>query len=66
MTKLHYSYLELEKPGEGAIEAEQVDLLDGLRRSINEQYGSTRSNFLGDTNTTGPQDDYIVNVIYDP
>ena len=66
MTKLHYSYADLKKPGKGFKEGEEVDLLDGLRRSINMQYGSMRRNFLGDTGTIGLENDYIVNVVYDP
>ena len=65
MKKLHYSYDDLEKPREGSIEAEKVDVHHGLHRSINKQYGSTRRMVLEDSNTTGLENDYIVNVVYD-
>ncbi|KAK0515535.1 hypothetical protein JMJ35_001569 [Cladonia borealis] len=67
VTKLHYSYADLKKPGEGFKEGEEVDFLDGLRRSINKQYGSMRRRVLGDeSGIAGLNRDYIVNVVYDP
>lgn len=66
VTELHYSYDNLKNPGKGGKGADEVDLLDELRSSINKQYGSTREHILGDTyGTTGLKNDYIVNVVYD-
>ena len=67
MTKLHYSYADLKKPGEGFKEGDGVDFLDGLRKSINKQYGSMRRRVLGDeSGIAGLNHEYIVNVVYDP
>ena len=66
VTKLHYSYDDLKVPKQGGKEALEVDSLDKLCRSINEQYGSARGYGPGKRySTTEPEDDYIVNVVYD-
>lgn len=66
ITKLHYSYDDLEKPEKGRKEAEGVDFLDELRKSINRQYGVARGRVLGDKyGIAGLKNDYIVNVVYD-
>ena len=66
VSKLHYSYRDLQKTGKGNKEAEDVGFLDELRKSINEQYGSARKRVLDDTyGIAGLGNDYIVNVVYD-
>ena len=42
VTKLHYSYRDLQKTEKGGQEPEGLGFLDELRKSINEQYGLAR------------------------
>ena len=66
VTKLHYSYRDLQKTEKECKEPQGVGILDELRKSINQQYGLARKKILSDTSgTTGLKNDYIVNVDYD-